>query len=377
MTGKKQVLVVEDEAVTGMDIQRRLKNLGYDVPVVVSSGEKAIEKVKENNPDLVLMDINLNSEMDGVEAASRIHSFSDIPVIYMTAYSDDTTLERAKITEPYAYIVKPVKERELQINIEIAFFKYKIQKINLENEGLIHASRTKSEFMMAMSHELRTPLNSIIGFSDILKRKDFGELNKIQEKYIDNIQLSGKNLLMIVNDILDLSKVEADKIDLSIEKMSIVDVINISIAIIKDIAQQKNIKIITEIDPGLDFIEADKDRIRQVLFNILNNSIKFSRPDGTVTITARKEGDMAHISVSDIGIGIKEEDIGKLFKEFEQLDKGASRQYGGTGLGLVISKKLIELHGGRIWVKSKYGEGTTFTFTLPIKAKDNLNQTCQ
>ena len=174
---------------------------------------------------------------------------------------------------------------------------------------------------------------------------------------------------MIINDILDLSKVEADKIDLSFEKMSIADVINISIAIVKDFAKQKKIQVITEIDPGLDFIEADKDRIRQVLFNILNNAIKFSKPVGIVTINARKEGDMAQISVSDTGIGIKEEDIGRLFKEFEQIDKGPSRQYGGTGLGLVISKKLVELHGGRIWVTSKYGDGSTFSFTIPLMAK--------
>jgi signal transduction histidine kinase len=364
----KQILVVEDEFITAMDLQNRLKNLGYDAPVIVSSGEEAIKKVKENNPDLVLMDINLNGEMDGIEAASKIHSFSDIPIIYLTAYSDEKILERAKITEPYAYIIKPFKDRELQINLEIAFFKNKIQKMSLENEGLIRASKTKTEFMMAMGHELRTPLNSIIGFSDLLKRKNFGELNEIQEKYVDNINLSGNNLLMIINDILDISEVEAGKIDLSIKKMSIADVINISIASIKDIAKQKKIQVITEIDPGSDLIEADMNRIRQVFFNILNNAIKFSKPEGIVTITARKECEMVQISVSDTGIGIKEEDIGRLFKEFEQIDRGPSRQYGGTGLGLVISKKLIELHGGRIWVKSIYGEGSTFSFTLPIKS---------
>jgi len=370
---KKQILVVEDEIITGMDIQKRLKNLGCNVPVLVSSGEEAIKKVKENNPDLVLMDINLNGEMDGIEAASKIHSFSDIPVIYLTAFSDETTLERAKITEPYAYLVKPIKDRELQINLEITFSKRKIEKMINENEALIQASKTKSEFIMAISHELRTPLNSIIGFSDLLKTKNFGELNEIQEKYIDNIQLSGNNLLLIINDILDLSTVEAGKIDLSIEKMSIANVINESIAIIEDIAKQKKIQVITEIEPGPDIIEADKNRIRQVLFNILNNAVKFSKPQGIVTITTRKEGDMAHISVSDTGIGIKEEDIGRLFKEFEQIDRGASRKYGGTGLGLVISKKLIELHGGKIWIKSKYGEGTTFTIALPIVAKLNLS----
>jgi PAS domain S-box-containing protein len=128
MRAGKQILVVEDEMITGMDIQNRLKNLGYNVPVVVSSGSEAIKKVKENNPDLVLMDINLNGEMDGVEASSKIHSFSDIPIIYLTAYSDDNTLERAKITEPYAYIVKPFKDRELNINLEIAFYKYGMEK---------------------------------------------------------------------------------------------------------------------------------------------------------------------------------------------------------------------------------------------------------
>lgn len=369
MKAGKQILVVEDELITGMDIQNRLKILGYNVPAVVSSGEEAIKKVKENNPDLVLMDINLNDKMDGIEAASKIHSFSDIPVIYMTAYSDEITLGRAKITEPYAYVVKPIKERELHINIEIALFKHKIMEMRLENEALIQANKTKSEFMMAMSHELRTPLNSIIGFSDLLKNKDFGELNDIQKKYVNNIHLSGKNLLMIVNDILDISTLEANKIDLSIEKISISDVINISIATIKDIAEQKKIQIIPEIDPVLDLIDADANRIRQVLFNILNNAIKFSKPQGIVNITARKEGDMVHVSVSDTGIGIKEADMERLFKEFEQLDKGVSRQFGGTGLGLVISKKLIELHGGRIWVKSKYGEGSTFSFMLPLKKK--------
>jgi len=369
MLNGKQILVVEDEIITGMDLQKRLKNMGYNVPVVVSSGEEAIKKVKENNPDLVLMDINLDGEIDGIEAASRIHSFSDIPVIYLTAFSDTKTIERAKITEPYAYMIKPLRDRELQINLEIAFSKHKIGKMTLENEALIQASRTKSEFMMAMSHELRTPLNSIIGFSDILKTKHFGELNEIQEKYIDYIHLSGKNLLMIINDILDLSTMEAGKIDLSIEKMSIADIIIESMGIIEDIAIQKKIQVLTEIEPGLDFIEGDRNRIRQVLFNLLSNAIKFSKPQESVTISARKEGDMARISVSDTGIGIKEEDMGKLFKEFEQIDKGASRQYGGTGLGLVISRKLIELHGGRIWAKSKYGEGSTFSFTLPLKAK--------
>ena len=134
MADEKQILVVEDEAIVGMDIQRRLKNLGYIVPVVVSSGEEAVNKVHENNPDLILMDINLNGKMDGIDATSKIHSFSDIPVIYLTAYTDKKTLERAKITEPYAYIIKPFKDRELQINLEIAFYKNRMEKMLKESQ---------------------------------------------------------------------------------------------------------------------------------------------------------------------------------------------------------------------------------------------------
>lgn len=141
MTIDKQILVVEDEIIIGMDIQRRLKNLGYSVPVVASSGEEAIIKVRENNPDLVLMDINLYGKMDGIEAASKIHSFSDIPVIYLTAYTDDKTFERAKITEPYAYIIKPFKDRELQINLEIAFYKNRMERMLKESYENLRKSK--------------------------------------------------------------------------------------------------------------------------------------------------------------------------------------------------------------------------------------------
>jgi CheY-like chemotaxis protein len=146
MIEKKQILIVEDEIIAAMDIQKRLINLGYNVPAIVSSGEEAIIKVKENKLDLVLMDINLNGEMDGIEATSIIHSFSDIPIIYLTAYSDDITLARAKITEPYAYIVKPFKDRELQINLEIAFYKYTMEKKLKESYETI---REKNQWLVA------------------------------------------------------------------------------------------------------------------------------------------------------------------------------------------------------------------------------------
>jgi PAS domain S-box-containing protein len=151
MITEKQILVVEDEVITAMDIQRRLKTLGYSVPATVCSGEEAIIKVKENKPDLVLMDINLNGKMDGIEAASQIHSFSDIPIIYLTAYSDEETLARAKITEPYAYIIKPFKDRELQINLEIAFYKYAMENKLKESYDTI---KEKNKWILAVIESL-------------------------------------------------------------------------------------------------------------------------------------------------------------------------------------------------------------------------------
>jgi len=239
-----------------------------------------------------------------------------------------------------------------------------------ENLRLEAADKAKSEFLANMSHELRTPLNSSIGFSELLKQGIAGQLNDKQKHYVDNILTSNQFLLILINDILDLSKIEAGKIELVIEKIPVPEVIKETLNLIKEKAMKHKVLLKTEFDPELAFIEADKQRVKQVLFNLLSNAVKFSKEEGgTVTITAKKEGDMARISVSDTGIGIKAENIGRLFHKFEQLEKGISEKYGGTGLGLDITMHLVELQGGRIWARSKYGEGSTFTFLIPLVAK--------
>jgi PAS domain S-box-containing protein len=241
------------------------------------------------------------------------------------------------------------------------------EEVRLENERLAYSNKAKSEFLANMSHELRTPLNAIIGFSELLRKKGKGTLNEKMEHYVDIVITSSKFLLDLINDILDLSKVEAGKIELVYEKMQIHESLDETLLLIKEKAETHNILIKKEFDTELSFIDADKQRFKQVIFNLLSNALKFSKKEGgTIRISTKKEGDMANISVSDTGIGIKEESIGKLFNAFEQLDSGITRNYGGTGLGLAISKKFIELHGGKILVQSKFGEGTTFTFVLPI-----------
>ncbi len=246
----------------------------------------------------------------------------------------------------------------------------KSEETRLENLRLEAADKAKSEFLANMSHELRTPLNASIGFSELLKMGLVGKLTEKQEKYVDYILTSNQFLLTLINDILDLSKIEAGKIELVPDKMSVPETIEETLDLIKEKAMKHKVVLKTQFDPELECIEADKQRFKQILFNLLSNAVKFSKEEGgTVTITAKKEGDMAQISVSDTGIGIKEENIGKLFQKFEQLDPKVSQKYGGTGLGLAITKQLVELHRGRIWAESRYGEGSTFTFTLPFKDK--------
>lgn len=249
------------------------------------------------------------------------------------------------------------------------------ENLRLEKERLEYASKAKSEFLASMSHELRTPLNAILGFSELMKQGITGKLNEKQEHYTDNILSSGKFLLNLINDILDLSKVEAGKIELVIENIHLSSTLDENISLIKERAARRRVNIKKELSPEIEFIEVDKQRFKQVLFNLLDNAIKFSKPDGgLVTITSRKAGDNVEISVTDRGIGIKSEDIEKLFQKFQQINPEISGKYGGTGLGLAICKQMVELHGGKIWVQSKYGEGSKFIFVLPLIRRKVVNK---
>ncbi|AKB78984.1 sensory transduction histidine kinase [Methanosarcina horonobensis HB-1 = JCM 15518] len=246
-----------------------------------------------------------------------------------------------------------------------------------EAERLLHekqiaevANRTKSEFLANMSHELRTPLNSIIGFSDLLHEKVYGELNEKQTKAVGNISRSGKHLLSLINDILDLSKVEAGKLELNYKEFELISKLKTIKNLLSPIADRKNIEVKIAVDKDLTTICADDARFVQILYNLLDNAIKFSHENGLVKIEAKKKGDLVEIKVTDNGIGIKAEDQYKLFKPFSQVDSFSSKKFQGTGLGLSLVKQIVNLHGGYVWFSSKIGEGSTFAFTIPIKGND-------
>lgn len=245
------------------------------------------------------------------------------------------------------------------------------KELILAKDEALLSNSVKSEFLTKMSHELRTPLNAVMGFSEILRMKTMGELNEKQEQYVNFISQSGKRLLVIINDILDLVKLESgEKLPLSIQSFLASEAIEEVLIFVNEKAENRKIIIQKEIEPGLGMIKADKLRFKQILINIIDNAIKFSKPDGgTITIMAGKDGDMAKFLISDTGIGIREEDLGKLFGLFHQIDSGINRSYGGTGIGLAITKQLVEQQEGKMWVKSKIGEGSTFGFTMPLEMK--------
>lgn len=228
------------------------------------------------------------------------------------------------------------------------------------------ASKSKDEFLATMSHELRTPLTSVIGFSDVLLDKAFGELDEKQARYVTHICDAGKHLLKLINDILDISKVEAGRMELHNEHFSIPVAIDEVEMLLSPLAKKKHIKMGVDVDQQVDTINADRTKFKQILYNLGSNAIKFTSDRGSVNILARRSDNVIIISVNDNGIGISDEDVGKLFHPFTQLNSYLTHDNKGTGLGLALVKKFVELHDGRIWVQSKVGEGSTFSFSIPV-----------
>lgn len=314
-------------------------------------------------PD-VLLDIHsccikeMVKGLDPVTASRRILIANEILLNGIMAYSMSfyTTCE-----------VLETSNKELQkLNNELEQQKRNAEEARLNADA---ANRSKSEFLANMSHELRTPLNSIIGFSDILYNELFGTLNSQQKEYVSYIVSSGKHLLGLINDILDLAKVETGKMELDLSNSSLEEIILSSIVMFKEKTMKHNIKLDYVIEPEAQIeIQADMRKLKQIFYNLLSNAVKFTPDNGKVLIYAKlHDNNFIKILIEDTGIGIKKEDIDKLFKEFTQIESPYTKKHEGTGLGLALCKKFIELHGGKIWVESEINMGSKFYFILPIR----------
>jgi len=269
--------------------------------------------------------------------------------------------------------VRPFDAREIELvegfarQSAIAIENVRLFKeIQEKSAQLEVANRHKSEFLANMSHELRTPLNAIIGFSEVLLQRMFGELNEQQADYLEDIVSSGRHLLSLINDILDLSKIEAGRMELEAAPFSLVAALNNAVTLVRERAQSHGIKLALEVAPGLDTVIADERKLKQVVVNLLANAVKFTPDGGTVSLRAARENGQVRLSVHDTGIGIAAADQQRIFEEFQQASHQGERSREGTGLGLSLSKRMVELHGGTISVESAPGKGSTFTVALPL-----------
>jgi signal transduction histidine kinase len=235
------------------------------------------------------------------------------------------------------------------------------------------ANKHKSEFLANMSHELRTPLNAILGYTELIIDNIYGDVPEKIQEVLERVEKNGRHLLNLINDVLDLSKIEAGRLTLSLNEYSMQDIIQTVFTSVEALAAEKNLNLKVKIPGILETGKGDEQRIAQVILNLLGNAIKFTE-QGKVDVAATVSNESFLVSVTDTGPGLSETDQKKIFEEFRQADGSSTRVKGGTGLGLSISKKIVEMHGGRIWVDSSLGKGSTFSFTLPIRVEMQMEQ---
>ncbi len=272
--------------------------------------------------------------------------------------------ETVQLTEAFTSQVGVLMTR-LNLEAELQVRQRDVERANLE---LARADRLKSEFLANMSHELRTPLTAIIGFSELLKEELFGPLNEKQTSYVRDILEAGHHLLALINDILDLSKIEAGQMELAPAEVDVTELLEGVLSVIRERANKAELTLHAALPPELP-LSADPRKLKQVLYNLLSNAVKFTPLGGEVHLLVEERPDAVYFFVTDTGIGISDEDVGGLFQEFSQVDSSLSRRHDGTGLGLALSKRLVGLHGGSIWVESEVGKGSTFGFDIPKQAR--------
>lgn len=413
----ERILITEDEYIVAFDLKLRLKRLGFEVAGIAASGDDAILQNQDNKPDLILMDIQLHGDMDGIEAAKQIRTESDVPIIFLTANSDQASMERASGAHAFSYLLKPFNERELKFSIQMALEHSRTTRLlreahdrleervkartaeladsynTLQNEFRSHqrtldelqaaqviarqADKTKNEFLATISHELLTPMNGILGMVDLmLENKPTSQ----QNDQLNIVKASADDLLEIINGLLDFSRMQNGTIECIPAIFSLREQIAAYLAPLALRAQEKNLSLKWHIDNAVPFtIVADPNRIGQILVNLTDNAIKFT-DKGEVKVDISllsQEGSrvLLRFCVQDTGIGVPEDKQKLIFEPFVQADGSHSRRHDGVGLGLSIATRLVSIMGGKIDLESQPGKGSLFHFDLWLELPESPSLT--
>jgi len=378
------ILVTDDEPATLETLSAALEEMGYRVTTAVK-GQEALALIRRQPFNIVIADIKLPdiSGLKILEIARELNP--ETAVIMITGHASIETAVEAINEGAYAYILKPVAMSELETIINNAL---REQRLLIENRELVErlrqsnkrleevnmaleqVSQAKSDFMAKMSHELRTPLNSIIGFSEVILSKASPVDQATHDEFLNYIHVSAKHLLHLINSILDLSKIESGKMSLEPSEFDLAVLLeDVKITVLPMLATKKQTLQI-EMGEGVSSIFADEAKMRQIFLNLISNAHKFTLTEGKIRVICQLETPhVLHCSVIDNGIGISPQDQQRIFEEFGQVKTSPNTRRQGVGLGLSIAKRLVELHGGKIWVLSELGHGSTFTFSIPLATK--------
>ncbi|MBI5186516.1 MAG: response regulator [Nitrospinae bacterium] len=369
---KVKILIVEDESVIALQLQKTLENFGYTVCAIADSGEEALIKAEEQEPDLALMDIFLQGGMDGIEAGSRIQTRFDVPVIFLSAFMDDGLLERAKAAKPFGYLVKPFQEKELHTAIELGLYKKKTErellsakeKADKARKEAEEANQLKDKFVSLVAHDLRSPFSAILGFMKLIMEETDPPLHEKHRIMFERAVNQGKALVDLVQGLLDVSRFKTGKIrphpgfiDGHFHVLS-------ALMELKPLAERKKIVLASEIPPGTR-LYADPDLLDRVIWNLINNAVKFCREGDNITLYI-PPGEKSTIAVKDTGIGIAESRHAAIFRYEEVTTTTGTAGEKGTGLGLPLSRDIMEALGGTLELESEPGKGSVFYARLPF-----------
>jgi signal transduction histidine kinase len=394
---RETVLVVDDDERVLRTFSRNLDMEGYAVRTALT-GEDALSIYADVHPDIVLADVRM-PVMDGFAVLEAIREQEpEAEVILVTGHGDMQMTIEALRAGASDFIPKPVEHATLMMALRRARERLCLRRelraaqtalreerellaqrvsertaeLSAANAELARAARLKDEFLANMSHELRTPLNAILGMSEVLRRELYGPLNEKQVKYVHTIEDSGRHLLSLINDILDLSKIAAGKAVLNRSSFPVASVCQDSVWMVRQLAQEKDLQVELDVDEEVAVICADRRRLKQILVNLLSNAVKFT-PAGRrigLQVTGDAAQEVVRFSVWDTGIGIAPDDLSRLFRPFVQVDSSLARQHEGTGLGLMLVYRLTEMHDGSVAVESEVGGGSRFVVSLPWRTAD-------